>query len=312
MKRYYLLFLLLTTLFISACQEESPFVSKEVIDKIIEKNAPKSVEYVSFIMNQDIYLLHNFDDEAKRISYTPQEKKTSIKISHDHSKLVYLTAAGSPVIIDTTGVVLIQLAQYKGVKQMNWTKNDKTLYMLIGNKIQFYGSEISLPVITKEPEEEVISATINGDDDLLYILRYKTGINQFSERLVIKKQSGEEIIINKEMGETDAMKQVNISKDGNFFTVTYTNSVYSKEITQIHVYKQDEQYADFSWDTGQYFIDPIYDDYSKYIITATSPGWQESYHLSAIHTHTEAFEEDISKHKYTYTGDIGTIYVDWK
>ena len=103
MKHYCRLFVFSGAVLLAACQEEDPFVSRAVIDAIEAKDAPQAVKHVSFIMDNDVYVLDDFNGVARQITRTPQERKSMVKISHDHRKFAYLNEQQSPVIVDSDG-----------------------------------------------------------------------------------------------------------------------------------------------------------------------------------------------------------------
>ena len=311
LKNFCSFFFLASVFLLSACQEEDPFVSRAVIEAIDAKEATQPVEHVSFIMDDEVYVLDHFDGTARQITNTPNERKSMVKISHDHRKVAYLNDQQSPVIMDTTGIIIAKLSEHSFVKQMDWSEDDETLYMLVGNEIQFYGPALTIPELTKEPTEEVISAAII-EGTLLYIVRFATGIGQYSERLIIKSPRGKEQVIEKEMGEIRQMREVKISKDKNYFTVAYTRAVSYQDIVKLAIYPMDDLYPELTWETSDRMINPIYDGFSKYIVTATGSSVSGSFQLAAVHTQNKVGEESRRLQNSQYAGKVGAIHVDWK
>ncbi len=51
----------------SGCETENPFIEKSYVDSLIAAKAPKPVERIVFIMNNDIFYLQNFESIPKKI-----------------------------------------------------------------------------------------------------------------------------------------------------------------------------------------------------------------------------------------------------
>lgn len=80
-------FAVLATIVVS-CSEESPFLSKEEArKKISEINTNRDpfhyVEDVVAIINNDIYYFERLDSVPRKLTNTPAQSKTHVKLSHD-------------------------------------------------------------------------------------------------------------------------------------------------------------------------------------------------------------------------------------
>jgi hypothetical protein len=292
------------------CQSENPFLPNDVAEAMLKEKEVKPVENVAFVYNNDVYWLRNFDGVAKRITQTATVKH-DIRQNYAHSRLAYLDANYSPVIIDTVGAMVKQLTTFKGVKQMDWTADDKTLYMLIGNDLQFYGPKPVVPAIEIEYNENVVSAVITKDLDLLYVVQTPTVYGIGTERLIKKNHDGTTITIRKPSGETGHMENIRLSKDGKHFILSYTNYPGEASYTEIGIYSLDDQYPKLTYDNDSY-AEPIYDDVSGFLVmTENFGGYNDEFQLLAFYTRNEAFGEDLTKY-LTYSTTKPEIYVDWK
>lgn len=296
---------------LTGCHSENPFISKELAEAILKEKEIKPVEYAAAILNNDVYWIHNFDQEPKKITQSSSVVKKQVRLSHDHSKIAYLNSLGSPVIIDTLGTVISQVTSFKSVKQMDWGPDDETLWMLIGNELKFYGQSLDVPDLDIEPEDKILSAIITPESDVLYVVQTLIGLNQYTERLEIRSVDGSARTINKEFGEIRHMQSVRLSKDGNYFVVGYTETTDALYLVKMEGYVFSEDFPDFTYDNDRY-IDPVFDFNSSYIVTATSDNSDDNFYLTALYTKNEAIGDDHSKYMFDYTAKSGSVYVDWK
>lgn len=310
----YIFYALVCSLIIinSGCKTENPFLEKSYVDSLMAAKAPKPVERIVFIMDDNVFYLQNFEAIPKKI-YSSGSRISSIKINPVENKIAFLSEDGSPVIIDTEGTVLHQLGQYKAVSQMDWTHDGKTLYMLINEKIELFGKTISLPTIEKEYNETVISAAVSKSNSVYYVVKIPLGMNRYTQKLKILDFNGEETVVEKPSGEVRVLKKVNISKDGNHFVLSYTRSSNDPYLKKVSVYKMDKIYPDFEREFQSLVVDPIYDDHSKYLTYASSGEYSNSYSISANYTSYEHNQEkSLNKYLEGFTAGIDFISVDWK
>lgn len=304
------IFCLLVAFTLLHCSSEGPFLSKEMVEELKQRKAVKPVENIVFINDQDVYFLKDFDSAPVRLTNSPDVSKTMLRISHDQERIVYLLAGGVPEIINMDGEIIATLHQYQGVKQLDWSSDDQTLYLLTDNFIEFYGSALSIPELEVEVTEEVISATITPENGLLYIVECVSGINQYSQKLVHAKRNGELEVIHNEI--TDRMRKVTLSKDKAFFMLAYTENRYKDAISQVSLFKMGNLSSEFSWEMPTNCYDFVYDDYSKFLVSANKDNINGHYELIASYTNQEGHEEDQSKYTSGYSAGEGLIYLDWK
>lgn len=293
---------------LSACSGENPFLGDDIAMELLNRNQVKEVEFVTFIYNNDIYYLRNFEETPKRITSSPSQKKTKIRISHDHSRIAYLNDNGSPVIIDTLGNTQSVLSNFSGVKQFDWTGDDDGIYMLIDNDILFSHSNIAIPEMEKDFQEEILSAVLTKNNDIIYIVQRPIGLGRYVQRIEVRKADGKSRTIPMKEGEIRKMRTLRLSRDKGYYTVGYSASIYDDVLVKLEIYNLEQQFPEYTFETDTY-LDPVYDEYSKFIVMGLGSGTTE-FIPAAFYTVNEVFEEDKSKYKPTFSS--GVIYVDWK
>ncbi|CAN0342278.1 unnamed protein product, partial [Phaeothamnion confervicola] len=162
----------------AAC-EDSPFLTKQEAETIVDQlNTSRdpfhAVENVVAIINNDIYYFNTLDGKPRQLTDTPDAVKTEVKLSFDHSQIAYLNANGNPVIIQAdNGEHITTLTQYSFIQQMDWAKDQLTLYMLIDNEIEVYGTalEVIQPTLL-HPFDDVESFSMNSIGDQGYFIAH--------------------------------------------------------------------------------------------------------------------------------------------
>jgi hypothetical protein len=294
-----------------SCHSENPFISKEQADKLLNKGKPKPVEYIAAIINEDVYWIRHFDDKPKKIPSNVVGPKTQVRMKHDHSKIAFVAFGGDVIITDTLGSY-ITVKTSSAIQQLDWTRDDKTLWMLINNKFAYYGTTIALPALEKQVDERILSAAVTPGKDVFYIVQTPLGLGSFTERLEFRGHNGTERTIHKQPGEIRHMADARLSKDGNNFVLGYTRSPFETDLLKIEIYSFDKNSPDYTDETVRHF-DSVYDFNSNYIVTLRADNsFNGDFYLAAEYTRNEAFGEDHSQYKSDFNGILGTIYVDWK
>lgn len=171
--------LILLSLLSAACADDSPFVlsREEALKQIEEISASRdpfyAVRNVVAVINNDIYYFDRLDVLPRRLTSSPGQAKSNVKLSSDRTKIAYINANGNPVIIRASdGVVLETLTAYKFIKQMGWVRNSETLFMLIGQRVVLHGAavEFTQPEVT-HPWDEITSFSLNSSGDEAYVIR---------------------------------------------------------------------------------------------------------------------------------------------
>ena len=293
----------------AACHSDDPFISKQQAEALLKAKEAKPVEYVTAIVGNDVYWIRNFDNTPRKITNSTFVEKKHVRLSHDRAKIAFADNSGHIIVIDTTGNPMTTATMTGDIISMDWSGNDKTLWMLINGEIKFNGPAMNLPELEYDFGEEVISAAVTSSGSLLYIVRSPSGIGTYTERLEIRGPAGS-MTVNKQEGEIRHMETVRLSKDGENFVIGYSRSPGDDYLVKMGIYPLGEEFPTDEYETDSY-IDPVFDVDSDYIVMAVSENENEFY-LTAFYTKNEAFGDDKSKYKFDYSAEAGSIYVDWK
>lgn len=108
--------------------------------QLVDLNIGKIV----YIANNEVYLTDP-DGEISVALTSDGTTKTAVRLSYDREKIAYLKAGGIPVILDTLGNEIATLSSFTNVKDFGWSGDNQTLYMLKGNRIEYYGPAMDVP-----------------------------------------------------------------------------------------------------------------------------------------------------------------------
>jgi hypothetical protein len=292
-----------------ACNKENPFVSKDIIDKLVEDKKIKLYN-IAFIYNNDIYLLPRQDSAARRITSTPDQIKTNIRISHDHQKFAYINTNGNPVIINKDGSIQSVLTQYSNIQSMDWSPNDSTLYMLIYDSLKFFGPSIQLPEFTYPGalgsiEISILSVSVSMHYDLAYIFQYYNFLEGYKQKLIIKKHDGS--VTEKTNMDSQIMGYVNFSGNNTDLVVGY--SYYSPVfyMDKIELYSELKDYPDHTFEYGDSYNFVSYRSDVKYMVCSHFGSNSTNYTLLAF-----SFVDNTNFNFTQYNDSTNRLYVDWK
>ncbi|HEX8545647.1 MAG TPA: hypothetical protein VF691_01720 [Cytophagaceae bacterium] len=312
MKRRLHIFLVLAFIFVH-CKKESPFVSKDVIDKIEAKKNP-TIGNVAFILENDVYYLKTFNGIPKQLTFSSTTEKKEIRVTHKGDKLAYLNSSGTPVIIDTLGNTLNTLFQFTNVQSMDWSQDDQTLYMLIDGKINFFGPAMNIPSITysgvpsnMSPDLHLIS--ISSNNDLAYSYTSFDPEIGYVYKVVFKKNdnTNKEQELAKVRG--DKVKYLTFVNTTNELMVGYDYYDHNRELSKVEVYPYLGIYPSV-FESSEEYVDPIYRSDLQYMVSAYRGASSESFILSAIRFFQNN-EGNYYMNKYSVTNS-NKIYVNWK
>jgi hypothetical protein len=185
---------------------EDPFVSKEVIDELLNEKYPKLNNIVYLDYDNRIFYIDDLrNGQPKEIS-TLEGKKDLLRITVSGEKIAFINQNGNPVIIDKSGKILNTLEQYRNVVQMDWSFDSETLYMLIDDEVVFFGPqldipEVIIPLIARSTSYEVLSLSISPNLDIAYMIRYFHPLNGY-------------ILLTFVLGKDNSEKEINTPSPG--------------------------------------------------------------------------------------------------
>lgn len=113
---------------------------------------------IAMIYNDDIFLYRSTFSQAKRITFTPNVQKNIIALSHDHSKIAYQSPNRNPVVIDTFGQIIEIITDVDNVRDLGWSPDDRTLYMLVDNELKFSGPAIDIPPLDLPNDDFIVTS----------------------------------------------------------------------------------------------------------------------------------------------------------
>lgn len=292
-----------------SCQKD-PYVSKDVIQRMRDSaSGANSVENVCFVYNNDVYFFDNFKNAPEKITNTPTNTKTEVRISHNLLKIAYINSAGNPEIIDRNGNILNTLTQYSGIKQMDWSNSDSTLYMLIGNQFKYFGPPIQHPLlnfgsIPIGTETKILSATLSIDNDLAYVVEYFDTFNGgYLQKLILKKNDGNNnaVIVNNNYY-PNQMEYAKFSIHEKDLVV----SIGSGNILKLYTDLKD--YPDLTFE-GRYFQHAIYRSDKSCILSRSKGNISSS---TSIILSAFFIKDGAYNNKPAYNYDSLSLRFDWK
>ncbi|MEM1215262.1 MAG: hypothetical protein AAGJ82_06235, partial [Bacteroidota bacterium] len=108
-------------------------------------------------------------ENPQQLTFTPDERKTVPVFHPSKERFAYLNADRTPVIMNTDGVVLEILSQWEDVRDLGWSTNGETLFLLVDNTaLQFYGPPMDVPSfgIALGPFRDIESVDVNSRNEL--------------------------------------------------------------------------------------------------------------------------------------------------
>lgn len=305
MKNIYSIIAALLFVSLAGCQKGPyPYVSKDVIDKLNTGRHP-AIQNVAFIYNQEVYYLADFDSKPVQITETGYVKKF-IKMSHDHTKFAYQTSDGIVEVVDKTGKLLTTLDQYTDVRNLDWSADDKTLYIVNADNIVFYGPAIKVPEILFYPGYyDFISAAVSKDGDLVYLLRKQnfSGADQYE--MVIRKAAGGDPVFYRPDDFNLPMKYINFAANGVDMVLCFAELNTGDDVSAVQLFDNLNDYPALKFDNIN-ISTPAYKSDIKYLLGGLND--ETGKHLiRAIY-----LDNDIDNNNKVFPGYADIKYLDWK
>ncbi len=188
MKKYFLLLLIFTFI---GCTDEDPFTGEENLNTIPE------IGNAVFIQDNEIYYIEDLRNDVISKVEAPAGEKTDVRVNHAGTKIAYLNTDGTPIVIDRSGNIMETLSNFTNVKDYNWSADDQTIYMLIGNELKFHGNAMDVPSISLSPPgvpsnsmPRIFSLSISSENELMYVINKFDFTFGYGEVLIIKDKDG--------------------------------------------------------------------------------------------------------------------------
>jgi hypothetical protein len=308
-------FILILAVATLSCSEESPFLSEDEAKKIVaelntERDPFHYMEDVVAIIDHDIYYFQRMDSVPKKLTNTPGQSKTHVKLSSDKTQIAYINGAGNPVIINATnGQHVRTLTEYNYIAQMDWAKDSRTLYFLIVQEIYSDGEPVApamQPEIT-HPWDEISSFSMNAKGDYAYFIkRY----NDFSNRLIYHSES-ENIDEEYPSFEGDLHDYVDFYDNKGGFLLGYSDP-FEDGFSRIICVEDYDPWAAYEWDYEN-MNTPEFNSDLEILLYGTME--DQLYQIKAVYLGTEAYDgyglyDVLSMVLTEYTSE-SPIYLDW-
>ncbi|KLT64771.1 hypothetical protein [Pedobacter sp. BMA] len=315
MKKILLLSIFLVSLFFSCKKAENPYVSKEEIDALIKLKNP-DVEHVALIYKNDVYYLENITKPGKRITNTPGVIKRLIKMSHDHKKFAYLEYYSSTIVItDINGTVTNRLSQYSNIKSFDWSADDQTLYILSGNKMVYFGTDMKLPDftyngITAGSTLEVLSASVSMKGDLAYVVHGYHYLYGDKYKMIIKPANKSADVVFEDNSTYPTMRYVAFSSNNQDLVLGYiSDSSKPNHINQAYVFINFRRASEYSFGSYNGMVTPLFNESKSFAVTTRTSDNPSSTKPIAIGFNKQ---KDRNLTGEIYTSENDAVYTDWK
>lgn len=288
-----------------ACKNENPFVSKDYIDQHFTSKS-LAVQHVVYVYNNDVYYLSDSRGQSKRLTFTPSQTKSEVRISHNGSKIAYLDQYFTPTIIDTMGYQINVLTNFTNVDKMDWSANDQTLYMLINNEVRFYGPSMALPKFifpNGGTNIYLLSMSVNSNQDIAYIFKYDSFQGTTYKAYFVAKGSTEAV----DLTNTSLYnpKYVQFMHKTNDLLLGYDYNTTARGISAIEVFSSPYKTPAMQFSQDGYYVDPFYRQDISTMVAGKSNFIDGPFHVRVDYVPQDLYQQ--------FTGtSTQPIYVDWK
>lgn len=173
MKKNLILILTIVVTLASCKKYEVQYGTEEATTKVLLGD-----EYeIAYSTDKGVFLVNSAMNRSKMLvsfANKPSPKAGRVALSANRDKVAYVDPDnGVPIIVDTSGNVLVRLTQYPNTKDLGWHNGEETLYLLVNNHVYFYGQALDLPSPLFVPPSnshnyEITTLDINEDLDVVY------------------------------------------------------------------------------------------------------------------------------------------------
>lgn len=308
MKKIYYILVVFAMYTVSSCQKGPyPYITLDQIKQIDSVRHP-AVQNVAFIYNSEVYFVADFPGKALRVTNSGGGKKF-VKSSHDHTKFAYLSSGSVIEIVDRTGKVIATLTNYKDVRNFDWSADDKTLYIVNGENIAFYGPALKVPSVTYEGGYyDFISAAISDKGDFAYILKkYNfSALDQYE--VVIKPANGGTMKIFKDDNNDFPMAYINFAANSNDMMLGF-RELHSgtDDLDKVYLFDGLNAYPTVKIGaTSSRYSTPVYNSKVQYLLLGVDND-QDKHQIVATY-----LKDDVPDNNKVLTDYDGVQYLDWK
>jgi hypothetical protein len=324
-KKYYSLIGLII-LIIAGCQKDPyPYITLKDVKKIDSARHPL-IKNIAFIYKNNIYYAADIDQPVKQITTNGSAFKF-VKMTHAHNKFAYMNASNRIVVVDDKGSVITTLAQYTQVKSFDWSADDKTLYILNGDAMAYYGPTMNLPAIAypgiiNGSTEEVLSASVSMKGDFAYVVHGFSFLYGDKYELVIQPANNGKVIVYTTPDDNVyiTMDYVNFSATRQDLVVGYKEQDTNSDTQQkLIVFTDLKSFPDFKFggSADAHACTPVYNSNLNYFVGGfVDTNDNNIIEPSAIYLGEGSMYTGAnvtqSKRLKKYAITAGDMYTDWK
>jgi len=317
MKRIFYSLIVVITLLAFGCQKDPyPYISKEDTKKIDSAIHP-AIKNAAFIYQNNVYYVPDFDKPVIQITSDGSAVKL-IKMSHDHSKFAYMDILNNIIVVDNKGNNIATLSQYKQAKCFDWSPDDKTLYILNGNTMAYFGPDMNLPAFTHPGLPtvfgmEVLCAAVSTQGDFAYIYHANLIDGDKYELFIVPANGGQIVSYSDSDVSYDAMIYVNFTANTTDFVVGYGYP--NGQLTNVSFFQDLHNYPTVTHG-GTATATPVYNSTLNYMVGGATNKTTNAIAPAAIYLGDppEIVGENVptSKILTQYSSSGGNMYTDWK
>lgn len=308
MKRIYYIIIFLAVWVLSSCQKDPyPYISLDRVKQIDSARHPV-IQNVVFVYNDELYFMADFAAKPVRITNSGVPKKF-VKSSHDHTKFAYLSSGNIIEIVNKAGKIIATLTNYKDVRNFDWSVDDKTLYIVDGENIDFYGPALKVPSVTYEGGYyDFISAAISDKGDFGYILHKRRFEGSDEYEVVIKPAGSGAMKIFKDDNNDFPMAYINFAANTNDMMLGF-RELHSgtDDLDKVYLFDGLSQYPTLKFGpSNSGYSTPVYNSKVQYLLW----GVENDDRIHQIYA--TYLKDDVPDNTKSLTGFDGVQYLDWK
>ncbi|MGZ3890534.1 MAG: hypothetical protein ACXVI9_08530 [Mucilaginibacter sp.] len=301
---------------VSSCQKGPyPYITPEEVKKI-DSVAHPAIKNVAFIYKNNIYYVADMTKTATQIT-TNGSAARFVKMSHDHTKFAYENAAGTIIVVDNKGAVIATLSQYTKVSSFDWSKDDKTLYILNNSTLVYYGPAMNLPSITYpgiSGNGNATCASVSPNGDLAYVIHWFDFSYGDEYKLVIKPANNGPVTTYSNPENTGlVMDYVNFTSNTTDFVVGYGSPTGRQSMVEF--FSGVNNFPKLTYG-GSTTSTPIYNSTLNYLVGGSFNSGANTIAPAALYLGDPSEFQDanipttIVMKQYSATGS--NLYTDWK
>jgi len=316
MKRIYFSAVCLVVLAVLSNQKGPyPYITLQQVKKIDSVVHP-AIKNVAFIYQGNIYYVADFTKPVTQVTTDGTAAKL-VRMSHDHTKFAYLNTGKQIVVVDNTGKQITTLSQYTQVKCFDWSADDKTLYILNGNSMAYYGPSMNLPAfsIPSGSDQSVSWVSVSMQGDFAYVAHwFDFSYGDLYQLVVQPHGNGQKFVYTNPDEYGYEMDYVNFSASNLDMVLGYReqNNTNSDVQVAMDVFTDLHNYSSFSYGGG---CTPAYNSTINYMVMGYTGNNAVAVPAALyLGSGSEFADANVAQSLFltNYSSNNSNFYVDWK